>query len=138
MSHFLQSLVDSPDASPLLTNDRTAATLATRLEPAFDSERRRRGLLGRTSLPSGTAMIIAPCWAIHTFFMAFAIDVVFTARDGVVLKLCSGVRPWRIAMAWGAFAAIEVQAGVVATSQLRRGDQLRLVSTEYDGGSCGQ
>ena len=37
--------------------------------PAFDRKTRNRGLLGRSSFPVGVAMVLAPCSAIHTWFM---------------------------------------------------------------------
>ncbi len=127
MSHFLQRLLDEPNGARVLTNERTGVPLATRIERAFDARERRRGLLGRSGLESGTAMIIAPCWAIHTCFMRFPIDVVFASRDGVVIKVSGGVRPWSIAIAWNAFAAIEVPSGAAAANDVRRGDRLCVV-----------
>jgi hypothetical protein len=35
---------------------------------------------------------------VHTFFMRFALDIVFLDRDEVVLKVCAHVPPWRIAI----------------------------------------
>jgi uncharacterized membrane protein (UPF0127 family) len=124
MGHFLSVLTSRGAARCVLRNTRTGAMLATRVEPAFDSARRRRGLLGRTSFPSGEALVLAPCAAIHTCFMAFAIDVVFARRDGEVVKVRTGVKPWRATYALGAFAAIEFASG--AALDVRRGDRLRL------------
>ena len=63
------------------------------LETAFDSGTRRRGLLGRDDLAAGTAMVLAPCNAVHTCRMRFPIDVVFAARDGRVTRSCGGWPP---------------------------------------------
>ena len=60
------------------------------------------------------------------FFMRFPIDVVFAARDGRVLKAKEHVRPWRVAGAWGAYAAIELPVGAIAASGTRRGDYVEL------------
>ena len=65
--------------------------------PRSTAQTRNRGLLGRSSLAAGYALILAPCSSIHTFFMQFAIDVVFVDRDGLVLRARPAVRPWRIA-----------------------------------------
>ena len=83
-------------------------------------------MLGLTGLPVGQALILAPCPAIHTCFMQFTIDVVFARRDGEVIKVCSGIKPWRAACALGAFAAIELAAG--GALKVRRGDRLMLES----------
>jgi hypothetical protein len=67
-------------------------------------------------LPEGSALIIAPCQAIHTFSMHFSIDVAFVSRDGVVLKVRHAVPPRRIAVSWRAFAVIELPVGALETS----------------------
>ena len=60
------------------------------------------GLLGQRALPLNQAFLITPCNNVHTFFMRFAIDVVFIDRHGVVLAVVPRVAPWRIAAAWRA------------------------------------
>lgn len=129
VDHFLKPLVDAPRDTFHLTiaRDDSALTLATLVEGAFDSDSRRRGLLGRDALDPQAALIIAPCQAVHTFAMRFSIDVVFVARDGVVVKISEDVRPGRMTGAWSAFAVIELAAGAIARSGLRRGDRLVLV-----------
>ena len=41
-------------------------------------------------------------------------------------KVCAGVKPWRAAIAFGAFAAIELRAGGAASSRTSVGDQLHV------------
>jgi uncharacterized membrane protein (UPF0127 family) len=127
IDHFLQPLVDAPRDAFHLTIARDGSALATTVEAAFDSDSRRRGLLGREALDPQAALIIAPCQAVHTFAMRFSIDVVFVARDGVVVKIREDVRPGRMAGTWSAFAVIELAAGAVARAGLRCGDRLLLV-----------
>lgn len=124
MSHFLSPLVASPQGRFRLENGSTGLVIASTLEPAFTSSARRRGLLTRAGLNPATAVVLAPCAAIHTFFMRFPIDVVFVERDGTVAKVCSRIRPWRMAVAFGAFAAIELAAGGARDTAV--GDPLRL------------
>ena len=99
-------------------------TLATAIEPAFDSRSRRRGLLGRDGLARGAALILAPCAGVHTFFMRFPIDVIFARKDGTVLKTCADVKAGRIALAPGAAVAIELPAGAAGDAETRVGDRL--------------
>ncbi len=80
----------------MLWNERSGRPLATHLEGAFDSQSRRRGLLGRDGLAEGAALIIAPCQAIHTFRMRFPIDVVFADRQGLVVGVRSNVGARRL------------------------------------------
>ncbi len=119
-------MVARPDACFRLENERTGRTLASTLETAFDSRARRHGLLQRARFDAGAAIVLAPCAAIHTLFMRFPIDVVFVAKDGTVAKVCSSVKPWRTAIAFGAFAAIELAAGGADESGTAVGDRLLL------------
>ena len=105
----------------LVDADR-GAVLASRVEPAFDSKARRKGLLGRASVPDDYAMIIAPCGSVHTVFMRFPIDVVFVSKDGTVVKTCRAVKPWRIAAALRAYATIEAAAGFIDRTETVPGD----------------
>ena len=126
MPSFLSPLVKEPDSAWMLRNRRTQQVLSAALETAFDSESRKRGLLGREGLPAGAALVIAPCPSVHTFFMKFPIDVIFVAKDGRVVKVCEREPAWRIAIGWGAFAVVEMAAGSVATCPVSRGDYLDL------------
>ncbi len=121
-------MLRGPEQPHALHNTRTGAVVASRVELAVDSESRRRGLLGRDAFEEGSALVIAPCSAVHTFFMRFAIDVVFVARDGRVKKTYAAVPAGRMAFSAGAFAVIELPAGTLARSESARGDVLELVS----------
>jgi uncharacterized membrane protein (UPF0127 family) len=109
-----------------LINDRTGQVLASAVEVAGTSESRRRGLLGQSGLDPSAALIIAPCSAIHMFFMRFAIDAVFVDRAGRVRKIVHDLRPWRIAMSLGAYAVIEMASGAVGRSDVEVEDRLIL------------
>jgi uncharacterized membrane protein (UPF0127 family) len=125
--HFLLPLT-ARDPGPLrLTNERTGAVLATTLEPAFDSATRNRGLLGRTDLAPGHALIIAPSNMVHTFFMRFCLDLLFASRTGTVLKLRTDVPARRIVGSLRAFAVIEMRAGSLHGQDVRPGDRLQVL-----------
>jgi uncharacterized protein len=126
MTSFLTPLLQ-PGQPPLaLTNTRNNRIVAATLITAFDSASRRKGLLDRASLADGSAMIIAPTSAIHTFAMRFTIDVIFVSKDGRVLKVRPHVKPRRIAAAWRAFAVVELPAGAIEHSDTRAGDRLQI------------
>jgi uncharacterized membrane protein (UPF0127 family) len=101
--------------------------LADRILTAFDSHSRRTGLLKHDTLPAGDALVIAPCGAVHTFFMRFPIDLVFVDRDGRVLKTRERVAPWRVAGSLRAFATIELPAGTLERTKTARGDVLSVI-----------
>jgi uncharacterized protein len=126
VASWLSPLVSEPAARFRLVNAGSGAVIADNVAGAFDSETRRRGLLGRDGMAAGEALIIAPTNAIHTFFMRFAIDVAFVARDGRVVKVSAGLRPWRMAAAFRAHGVVETPAGAFAASKTTAGDTLVL------------
>jgi uncharacterized protein len=126
MPHFLQPLLRPAPPAYGLWNERSGRWLAERVLAAFDSSSRRQGLLGRSGLDSGTALVLAPCWAVHTAFMRFPIDLAFVGKDGRIRRLSTSVHPWRIRAFPGAFAVVELAAGALAASQSQSGDPLRL------------
>ena len=103
--------------------------LATRVETAFDSRSRRRGLLGRHALAADTMLAIAPSNAVHTFGMRFPIDVLFVARDGRVVKRVVSMRARRIAGALRAFATLEFGAAHDGVARTQVGDVLAFEET---------
>ena len=87
---------------------------------------RLRGLLGRQELAPDEGLLLSPESSIHTFFMRFAIDVVFLAADLTVLSVRESVRPWRTAGQRGARFVLELPAGAAQRRELHPGDRLAL------------
>ena len=87
---------------------------------------RMRGLLGRRELPAGHGMLINPAPSVMTYFMRFPIDVVFIDRDWRVVKIVHGLKPWRVAGAKQAVAALELPAGTAEQCRIQLGDELEL------------
>ena len=110
-----------------LINDRTRKCVAEFVELAETRKARRRGLLGRDSLPTGSALMLIPCFSVHTAFMRFAIDILFIDRDGCVVRTVSRLAPWRMAAAWRAHSVVELPAGTLESCSVKVGDQLYLV-----------
>ena len=119
--HFLAPLVRTGGEGWALVHGPTGRVIAADLHTAFDSASRRTGLLRQPAWPIGSALIIAPCQAVHTVGMRFAIDVLLVDRAGRVVRVRERVGPWRIVAALRAFAAIEVPAGTIAGT-VRAGD----------------
>jgi uncharacterized protein len=126
VAHCLAPLVREPQSRYGLWNVRTGEPVAASVIAAFDSTSRRQGLLGRSRLPPGEALILAPCSSVHTAFMRFPLDLVFLDRAGRVLKTSAGVRPWRVRAAWRAFAVVELSAGSLERSGTAPGDVIEL------------
>ena len=113
-----------------LINERTRAAIATEVELASTRATRRRGLLGRDSLPPSSALMLTPCLAVHTAFMRFAIDVVFLDADLRVVHLARQVPPWRVVGKRGAKCVVELPAGECSRRDFEVGDELVLVAHE--------
>lgn len=111
-----------------LLNSSKNLILVNNLEKAESLYSRLKGLLGRPSLSSDSALWIDQCTSIHTFFMQFSIDVVFIDHSFKVKKIANDVRPWRVVgPVWGAKSVIEFAKGTVAQRQVEVGDQLNVV-----------
>ena len=123
---FLRPLLRDISPKHALRNVRNGHVLATDLIVAFDSKTRKTGLLKHDSLADGSAMLIAPTNAVHTFFMRFPIDIAFVNRDGLIVKTYAAVPPWRIAAALRAHAVIEMPPGTLAKNETGVGDILSI------------
>jgi uncharacterized membrane protein (UPF0127 family) len=100
------------------------AVICADCEVADRAVPRMKGLLGRDGLESGTGMLIKPAPSVHMFFMRFAIDVVFLDKNRRIVGLAHTLRPWRVAGARKAVAALELPAGTAQKHGLELGDVL--------------
>ena len=88
---------------------------------------RARGLLGRSGLEGGEGLLLKPTFSIHTFFMRFAIDVVFLDKSGSVVDVVRALKPWRAATRMRARAVLELGAGEADRVGIRVGERLEAV-----------
>lgn len=113
-----------------LPDGRRLAERAWRTESMVE---RAQGWLTKASVDTGEGLLIVPCGAVHTYGMRFSIDVVFLDRAGQVLKLAPDVAPGRVALGpwlglllpW-TVQTLELPAGVLAASGLKKGQILNL------------
>lgn len=111
-----------------IINTTNNATLAANTAVADTLFKRMKGLLGRSEFPRGDAVVITPCNSIHTFFMRFAIDVLFVNKDNRILAAKSGLLPFRISPVYfKAKFVIELPAGVIQATQTLPGHLLSFV-----------
>jgi uncharacterized membrane protein (UPF0127 family) len=103
------------------------AEIASCAEVADTAAARNKGLLGRSGLPAGGGLWIVPCGSVHTFFMKFAIDLVYINRRKKVKKIRSSVGPWRISACLSAYSILELPVGTIHSTGTQRGDQLEFV-----------
>jgi uncharacterized protein len=109
--------------STTISNARTGELIASAVEIADTRAKRRRGLLGRERLDPCAALVLTPCFMIHTLSMRFAIDVIFLNSEGVVVKVVERMEPGRIAIA-RARSVVELAAGTVAARGVAIGDRI--------------
>ena len=100
--------------------------IAERAEVASSGPKRSKGLLGRKALDPGGGMWIIPCESVHTFFMQFALDLIYLDRKHRIKKLRSNVGPWRVSACLTAHSIIELPCGTIKDSESRVGDLLQL------------
>ena len=120
----------------MLVNARTGGIVARDVELADTRATRRRGLLGRPGLDPAAALVISPCFSIHTFFMQFPIDVIFVNRDGVAVRIVHNLPPGRMATSFRARAVIELAAGGLKERDVQVGDRLYLAAREAVPGTA--
>lgn len=96
---------------------------------ANSSQERRAGLLKQDSLAPGFGLWITPCEGIHTFFMRFAIDVIFLDKQNRIRKIRRTLRPWRLSACVSAQSVLELPAGTAEQTRTEVGDQLVFVKS---------
>jgi uncharacterized membrane protein (UPF0127 family) len=109
----------------VFVRNRTRDTeLGRDVELADTSAKRRTGLLQHERLEPGHGLWIVPCESVHTFFMKFAIDLIYVDRKNRVRKVRNAVPPWRLSACLTAHSILELPAGTALQTGTRPGDEL--------------
>jgi uncharacterized membrane protein (UPF0127 family) len=116
----------------VVRNQTRNTVLADAAEVADTSEKRRTGLLKHDRLDPGQGLWIVPSESVHSFFMKFAIDLVYLDRNKKVRKVRHRMVPWRMSACLTAHSILELPAGVVAASGTEAGDQLEIESPKTE------
>jgi uncharacterized membrane protein (UPF0127 family) len=104
--------------------------VAEAAEVADSSAKRRTGLLKHDRLEPGSGLWIAPCEAVHSFGMRFAIDLVYLDRKKKVRKVRREMIPRRLSACLTAHSVLELPVGAVDASRTEPGDQLEFEKLE--------
>lgn len=108
-------------------NSSKNIVIATQVKVAKNFFTRTIGLLSRKSLSKEEGLVIKPCSSIHTFFMKFAIDVLFVNKKGQIIALYENVKPWRILpLHFTSSYVIELPAGMILDKNIDKGDVVRV------------
>jgi len=105
-------------------NETRNTVLGDSICVASSSAARRTGLLKHRGLEQGQGMWIVPCQSVHTFFMKFAIDLVYLDRSKRVRKVRHTVPAWRISGCLRAHSVLELPAGTAMATRTEPGDRL--------------
>src|ERR1039457_1436820 len=112
-----------------VTNTTRGTTVGDSVELADTSLKRMFGLLGRRGLDAGGGLWIRPSSGVHTFGMAFKIDVVGLDRDLKVIKLWRCLAPFRVtSVSLRIKSVLELPCGTISRSQMQLGDQMHISS----------
>ncbi|MCL1080168.1 DUF192 domain-containing protein [Parashewanella spongiae] len=85
---------------------------------------RLRGLLGRPSLNNDQAMLISPCYSVHTIGMRYSLDIVYLNSQNQVLRIKKNLKPFRASACKGAAKVLELAAGGIKNKNINIGDIL--------------
>ncbi len=114
-----------------IINTSKRTVIAKQATIAAGPWQRMKGLLGRSTLSPGEALVIPQCSSIHTMFMQFPIDVVFIDKQFRVVNAIRRVMPFRLpAPTRGAWAVVELNSGTVEQSATTVGDRLECRTSE--------
>jgi uncharacterized protein len=111
-----------------LVNQSNGRILADHLLVANTFWTRLRGLMFTSSLPSNSAMHITPCRSVHTFFMNYAIDVVYLDADFQIVAIDKTMVPRKFGkLHKGAVSVVELPAGKAADTETKVGQYLKKI-----------
>ena len=110
---------------PQLISKSAGKILAANLKQAKTVMERVQGLIRKKPLKETEALWIPSCPSIHTFFMAYPIDVIFTDKYFQVISLFENVCPGRILWGgWKGWNVFEMKQGQIKKLSLKEGDVL--------------
>lgn len=106
----------------------TGQCIAQQVTLANTFFKRLRGLMFRRNLADAEALWLRPCNGVHTFWMFFAIDVIFLDQQLRIVKLVENMRPFRMTSPkLDARSVVEMPAHTITRASLKVGDQLEIV-----------
>lgn len=89
---------------------------------------RFKGLAGKEDIPHQSAFWIPACPSIHTFFMKFPLDIIFTDRKFQVVSVHHAIPPGNIIFGgWKSYHAFELKTSELNHFSIQKGDKLNVV-----------
>ncbi|MCX5711208.1 MAG: DUF192 domain-containing protein [Candidatus Omnitrophica bacterium] len=101
--------------------------LADDCRVALGALKRAKGLLGRKGMGKSEALVLKPCNSVHSFFMRFAIDLLFIDKNSRVVRIIKEFKPFRISpICFRAAYVIEFPSGAIRPESVQPGDTISI------------
>jgi uncharacterized membrane protein (UPF0127 family) len=111
-----------------LVNESNGELIASQVNKAYSFPKRFKGLMFTKMPQSGTALHIKPCQSIHTFFMNYAIDIIYLDETNTIVGLTEALQPRRVGMIYKKTSSvIELPDGVIKKNNLKVGQVLKFI-----------
>lgn len=111
-----------------LVNLSNGEILANHVDEAASFWRRFRGLMFTSNFPSGGALHIKPCRSIHTFFMNYAIDVMYLDTNFEIVGIDIAIPPGKVGKSYpNANSVIELPARRVLETETKIGQYIKKI-----------
>jgi len=111
-----------------IVNLENNAILANKARVADTPFSRLIGLLNRSSLKEGEALVLKPSCSIHSLFMRFTIDVIFLDKTSKVIGALSSFKPFRFSPIYvKSKLAIELPENTIKLTKTKIGDTIEII-----------
>jgi uncharacterized protein len=111
-----------------LVNLSNGRIIAKQVKEANSFWQRFRGLMFTRTFPSGGALYIKPCRSIHTFFMNYAIDVMYLDANFQIVGLDIAVPPGKVGKSYkDAKSVVELPANKVLETETKIGHYIKRI-----------
>jgi len=109
-----------------IINQDTNTVLFSRARKANTFFKRLFGLMFKKNISEQEALVFYNAPSIHTFFMRFAIDIIFLDNDMRIIRICEGLKPFRVVFCKGVFCTIECLSGTVSVNKAKEGNVIKI------------
>ncbi len=111
-----------------LKNKTNGTIVVSNVVEANNFFKRLKGLMFTKELSSQTAMYIRPCNGVHTYFMNYAIDVLYLDINNKIIAIDKDMKPWKLGrLHKNAVAVVELSNGMIEKNHVEIGHVLELI-----------
>ncbi|WP_234400680.1 DUF192 domain-containing protein [Virgibacillus senegalensis] len=89
---------------------------------------RFKGLMLTEGMPDHTALHLAPCRSVHTFFMKYSIDIIYLNKQNEIVGIEENLSPGKLGKRFSdAHSVVELPAGKVKDTAITLGQEVAFV-----------